>query len=400
METADLASVALYAGIALFAVFAGFLLGKQAGQRMEASKHLQDAKQQEKKIALIESSKNELRREIDHLTNLNEKYLNFVVRIPETVKHLNSSLTFDEIISSLIRFTKDIIDTNCIELYIYNEDARQMELEAAYRSTKKKRIAVPYGEGVIGKAAELRIITTRDSLLSGSKKSDESLYLGAPIMFRNRLIGVLGLGTISGATGNEKRLIAMVADLAGVSLQNCERLSSAQQEANTDSLTGLYNRKYFSERVLDEAQKAISYNFSISIFLFDIDHFKKYNDNNGHAEGDYLLRELAQILKSNTRGRDVIVRYGGEEFIVLLPNTGKEGAYLYGEKIRKAIKSAPFRNREKQPLGCVSISGGVATYPIDGDTIEAVIKYADSALYKSKESGRNRVTKYEHTNLT
>lgn len=400
METAELTSVAIYAGIALFAVFAVFFLGKQAGQRMEVSKHRQDAKQLDKQIALIEASKNELRREIDHLSNLNEKYLNFVVRIPETVKHLNSSLTFDEIISSLIRFTKDIIDTNCIELYIYNEDTRQMELEAAYRSTKKKRIAVPYGEGVIGKAAELRIITTRDSLLSGSKKSDESLYLGAPIMFRNRLIGVLGLGTISGATGNEKRLIAMVADLAGVSLQNCERLSSAQQEANTDPLTGLYNRKYFSERVLDEAQKAVSYNFSISIFLFDIDHFKKYNDTNGHAEGDYLLKELAHLLKINTRGRDVIVRYGGEEFIVLLPNTGKEGAYLYGEKIRKAIKSAPFRNREKQPLGCVSISGGVATYPIDGDTIEAVIKYADSALYKSKELGRNRVTKYEHTNLT
>jgi len=400
MNIADSNYAVFLTVVALLLIIVFFFMGKKSGSFMERNRRLEEGKFYEKKLVLIESSKNDLAREIENLKHMNEKYLYFVVRIPETVKHLNSSLTFDEIVSSVIRFTKDIVDTDCIELYLYNETAKQLELEAAYGSNKKNRIIVPYGEGVIGKAAERRIIVTKESSLQSSKKEDERISLGAPIMFRNRLIGILGLGKIKNAIGDEKRLIAMIADLAGVSLQNCERLSSAQEEANTDALTKLYNRRYFAERSLDEVQKAISYNFPISIFMFDIDNFKKYNDNNGHAEGDYLLRELANLLKENTRGRDVIARYGGEEFIVMLPNTDKKGAYCYAEKIRSLIESAPFKNREKQPLGFVSISGGIATFPGDADTIESTIKLADAALYKSKEAGRNRVIKFEHFKLT
>lgn len=395
----DYTYMALLTVLAFLILFVTFFMGKNAGSRFEKIRRIEEEKGLEKKFSLIESNKNELLKEIENLKHLNEKYLFFVVRIPETVKHLNSNLTFDEIISSIIRFTKDIIDTDCIELYLYNNTTNQLELEAAYGSNKKKRINIPYGEGVIGNTAELKLLTTRESLLSTSKKTDDQLFLGAPIMFRKRLIGVLGLGKIKNLGGNEKRLITMIADLAGVSFQNCERLSSAQHEANTDPLTKLYNRKYFAEKSLDEVQKAVSYNYPISIFMFDIDHFKKYNDNNGHAEGDYLLKDLSRLLKEHTRGRDVIVRYGGEEFIVLLPNTDNNGAYLYGEKIRSLVESRPFRHREKQPLGFVSISGGVATFPMDGDTIESIIKAADAALYKAKEAGRNKVARYEHIKL-
>ena len=112
-------------------------------------------------------------------------------------------------------------------------------------------------------------------------------------------------------------------------------------------------------------------------------------------EGDVLLKGLSKLLKENTRSTDTIARYGGEEFIVLLPNTEKNNAVLYAEKIRKAIESCPFPHREKQPLGYVSISGGVATFPLDGKSIDSIVKNADKALYESKTSGRNRVTKYE-----
>lgn len=396
----DSTYIALLTGIAFLIIFVFFFIGKNAGTRMEKTMRIEEKKSYDKKTVIIESVKNEILRENENLKRLNEKYLYFVVRIPETVKQLNSNLTFDEAISSIIRFTKDIIDTDCIELYLFDGNANQLALEAAYGSNKKKKIYVPYGEGVIGKTAELKVIITTENLLSVSKKTDDPIFYGAPIMFKGRLIGVLGLGKIKNSTSDEKRFIAMIADLAGVSLQNCERLSSAQKEANTDMLTSLYNRKYLAERALDEAQKALSYNFPISIFLFDIDHFKKYNDNNGHAEGDYLLRELSRLLKENTRGRDIVARYGGEEFIVLLPNTDKIGACIYAEKIRKLIESTPFRNREKQPLGFVSISGGVATFSLDADTIESTIKLADDALYRAKETGRNKITKFEHPTLT
>ena len=133
---------------------------------------------------------------------------------------------------------------------------------------------------------------------------------------------------------------------------------------------------------------------AFSIFLFDIDNFKNYNDTNGHVDGDQLLKELANVLKENTNADDLVARYGGEEFIVLFRDIGKEHAMAYAEKIRKRIEAHPFEHREKQPLGCISISGGVAEYPADGRTVEDVIKHADGALYESKESGRNRIALY------
>ena len=379
---------------------AAFILGRVTGGYGEKNRHAEEIITLEKKVLLAESSKNDLLREIETLKRVNEKYLHFVIRIPETVKKLNSLLTFDETVSSIIRFTKDMIDTDCIELYIYDEQAKQLELEAAFGSNRKSKITVPLGEGVIGRAAETEFITTLEGLQSGASRGNDRIFLGAPITFKSKLIGVLGIGRIKDYSGDIKRLIAMVADLAGVALQNCESLTTAQKQANTDPLTGLNNRKFFAEKSMEEAQKALSYNFPISIFMFDIDHFKKYNDNNGHAEGDYLLKELSRLLRENTRGSDVLARYGGEEFIALLPNTNKEGAFLYGEKIRGVIESAPFRNREKQPLGFVSISGGVATFPEDAETIEGTIKLADAALYNAKETSRNRVMKYEHFGLS
>lgn len=378
-----------------------FFIGKVSGGIFEKKRLLNEQNEFVKKLSLSESGKNDMRRQIEELKKQNEKYIYFVVRIPETVKHLNSTVTFDETISSIIRVTKDLVNTDCIEVYIQNEEKRMLTLEAAYGSKRKETISLAVGEGLIGKAAELKMMIAQESgAPSGTRALDGQIMHAAPMIFRGRLIGVLGLGRLINPTGDEKRLIAMVTDLAAVSLQNCEKLSNAQEEANTDPLTKLYNRKYFAERSLDEAQKSLSYNFPISIFMFDIDHFKKYNDQNGHTEGDYLLRELSSLLKKHTRGRDVVARYGGEEFIVLLPNTDKQGAAIYAEKIRNMIETTPFKHREKQPLGFVSVSGGVATFPADGDTIEAAIKLADAALYKSKEAGRNRVTLYEHSRLT
>lgn len=386
----------LTAGIGLAAALISFFLGRIAGGSLEKSRRLDETRALEKKVLISESGRQDLKRQLEEQQKLNEKYVYFVVRIPETVKNLNANLSYDEAISSIIRVTKDLVNADCIELYLLSEEKGVLELEAAFGSKKKQRVSVAVGEDLVGKAAQRGLVMTRER---GTGHTDEQIQTAAPILFRGKLLGVIGIGTIPNPTGDERRLIAMVTDLAAVALQNCERLTTAQKEANTDPLTQLHNRKHFGARATEELRKAVSYNFPISIFMFDIDHFKKYNDQNGHAEGDYLLRELADLLRTNSRSRDVVARYGGEEFIVMLPNTSKEGAVIYGEKIRKLIENAPFRNREKQPLGFVSISGGIATFPEDGDTIEAVTKRADEALYRSKESGRNRVMLFEQAGL-
>ena len=143
-----------------------------------------------------------------------------------------------------------------------------------------------------------------------------------------------------------------------------------------------------------------SYGSLFSIFIFDIDHFKNYNDTNGHMQGDVVLKEIGLLLRENTRSTNIAARYGGEEFILLLPDTQSQAAIKCAENIRRLIETHAFLYREKQPLGCVSISGGVATFPFDGKTVEEIIKHADEALYAAKASGRNCVMKYEPQSLS
>lgn len=385
----------LFIGAAFVAIIA-FLSGKKAGSYREKMEMIKAEKSYTKNLSIEKSQNNELQREINNLKEKNQTYLSFLIKIPDAVKNLNSNLSFDETISSIIRLTKDIIKAGVIELYIFNKETNLIELVAAVGSKKKEKVSIEYGVGLLGSAAENKITTSRTALqYSEYSEADDGIDIAASILFKGELIGMIGLGKIISSSGNEKRFISMIADFAGVAIQNCEHLETAKKEANTDALTGLYNRRYFFGRAIEAAQKALNYNFPLSIFIFDIDYFKKYNDANGHAEGDYLLKELSRLLRNNSRGMDIIARYGGEEFIVLLPNTDKNGASIYAEKIRKIIENHPFKHREKQPSGYVSVSGGVATFPSDGDTIDAVVRCADEALYGSKKAGRNVVTVYE-----
>jgi diguanylate cyclase (GGDEF)-like protein len=370
-----------------------FLSGKKAGIQQEKTKWSEVEKNYNKNLILKESRNTELQREIENVKRENEKYINFLIKVPEMVKKLSTDLTFDEIVSSIIRLTKILTDAQAIELYMFNGETNSLELVSAFGSNKKQKIIIKCGEGVVGKSAESRMMLSRTALHHPGV--DDNIDIAAPIFFKDRLIGAIGLGNIKTSSGNEKRFIAMVADLAGVFLQNCEYLETAREKAYTDPLTGLYNRRYFFERAIEASQKALNYNFPLSFFIFDIDHFKKYNDLNGHTEGDHLLKELSRLLKDHSRGMDVIARYGGEEFIALLQDTDKDGAIKYAEKIRKLIENYPFRHKEKQPSGYVSVSGGVATFPNDGDTIDTVVRHADEALYSAKRSGRNKVTRYE-----
>ena len=119
---------------------------------------------------------------------------------------------------------------------------------------------------------------------------------------------------------------------------------------------------------------------------------------NGHQEGDCLLKEISTLLNNLSRKKTVIARYGGEEFIAMLPDISKEGALAYAERVKEEVAGYPFAHKEKQPLGIVSVSGGVASFPEDADTIDKVIELADKALYKAKEEGRNLMIKHESSN--
>ncbi len=159
----------------------------------------------------------------------------------------------------------------------------------------------------------------------------------------------------------------------------------------TDEKTKLFNFRHFKSELQAEIARAKRFGESVSLIMIDADRFKHYNDTNGHMLGDEALIKMAKLMKSLCRETDKPARFGGEEFAILLPRTGKKEAVILAERIRKAIEDAVFVNQEKQPGGNFTASLGVATYPDDCVDAETLISAADKALYTAKEKGRNRV---------
>lgn len=159
----------------------------------------------------------------------------------------------------------------------------------------------------------------------------------------------------------------------------------------TDGLTGVFNQRHFYERLNAEIQRAERYGHSLALVMGDIDYFKRYNDSNGHLEGDRVLKDVAAIMLANVRGQDIVARYGGEEFSIIMPVTGRESALAAAERIRLAVREHPFPGETNQPGGELTISLGVAVYPGSAAEAKGLIKEADAALYRAKDKGRNRV---------
>jgi diguanylate cyclase (GGDEF)-like protein len=178
--------------------------------------------------------------------------------------------------------------------------------------------------------------------------------------------------------------------------QTNQRLTEAykrlEEVATTDGLTGLANKSHLLSRLDFEVLRAHRGGHQLSLMMMDVDHFKHYNDTHGHLPGDRLLAQLAELLRANLRSIDIIGRFGGEEFCVVLLDTGKRAAYRAAEKIRRAIERHRFEGDEQQPGGTLTISIGVAELEADPQTgPDRLIERADQALYKSKAGGRNRV---------
>ncbi len=171
-----------------------------------------------------------------------------------------------------------------------------------------------------------------------------------------------------------------------------ERANQELKELTTsDSLTNLFNKHYFERYFKAEFIRSHRFNHELSLIFIDVDYMKQYNDKHGRTRGDDLLRFIAELLSANIRITDVACRHSGDEFVIIMPETTKDGALLLAEKIRKAVEDYPFEGQETQPDGSVTVSIGVAGYPSDGDKGAEIIQYAVEALHEAKHSGHNRI---------
>ncbi len=187
-----------------------------------------------------------------------------------------------------------------------------------------------------------------------------------------------------------QQLASAAAEQIALALANLKLRETLRIQSTRDPLTGLFNRRYMEETLEREIRRAARRQRSLAAIMIDIDHFKRFNDTFGHEAGDTLLREMGTYLRSRVRGEDLACRYGGEEFILILPETTLEIAEKRAEEIREGVKHLHV-SINGQTLGTITLSAGVAVYPDHGLDSLQLVRNADSALYQAKEQGRDRV---------
>lgn len=321
-------------------------------------------------------------------------------QIPPTLVNAMVRMFRPEVAVVLVRRRSTITDPD-----------RENRLIVAAISTAQRQMKVGMevrlGEGPLGiAAARQRVMVRKDfeeeSALSYSinqASGQPEFDIIAPMVAGDDTIGVIAIARPERHYLSEREMVEMIARLGALTWTNLEAYRNVEIAAEVDGLTGIFNKAALlvklSEAVFDARKKGEK----VSIFLFDIDKFKSYNDANGHLVGDRLLRLLAKLVRDSVRSDDYFGRFGGEEFVLVMSGRSASQAMSAAEVIRKRIEEYPFEGEATQPGGRVTISGGVACFPDDADDSVELLRNADIALYEAKNAGRNRVVRSEPTGL-
>ena len=231
--------------------------------------------------------------------------------------------------------------------------------------------------------------------LPGHLKADS--FVTVPLRAKDKAIGVIFADnpySKEPITKDDIRLLLMFANQAGLAIENSQLYEHTLTLSHSDSLTGLWNHGYFQQLLSKEIERSKELSIPLSLAMIDIDNFKNYNDKLGHQAGDTLLKDIINIFRTNSRKNDIVSRYGGEEFTIIMPGTSKNEAFRICDRIRCGVEEHKFKDEEIQPNKNVTISAGIASYPIDADNKEDLIFHADMALYEAKKTGRNKVCLY------
>jgi diguanylate cyclase (GGDEF)-like protein len=313
-----------------------------------------------------------------------------------------------QIYESILAYSADLLNAERGSLWLFDETAKELTIKAARGLPvgREEIESIRLGEGIAGSVmnAGEPLATTIDTLGKATLPEREyktKSFISYPITIGPRKIGVLNVADKRGGTSYDMDDLAMI-DLVAPQIALALERAAWQHRANqfqlmsiTDPLTGLHNRRYMEARLSEELNRSKRYEFPMSFMMIDIDDFKYYNDRNGHQAGDRALEITAQCLRSTLRKADVASRYGGEEFTILLPQTNAAEAGAIADRLRRTIMATRFPNAEAQPLGAVTISIGLSTVSPTIDSVEAVIRAADRALYHAKSHGKNRAYAYQ-----
>ena len=320
----------------------------------------------------------------------------------EVAKRLGGSLKLDEILALVLRETGHMINFHTGIIYLRSEDDDDLYRMGAANGPHAELLkdsTVRRGDGFLGLTAEsgdaqlvndtrIDVRTADDVGLTQVHRS----MLVVPLVAETEVLGLLVLGDKRPGFFEDKHMqtISIIGGQTAVAVANVQLYRKLEQTAITDGLTGLYNYRYFFQRLTEEMDRANRYGCGLALVMLNIDYFKKINARYGHLVGDAVLARVAKLIAGEVRGCDLAARYGGEEFAVMMPETGPTEAMHVVECIRLAVRETLFEFDEARFQ--VRISAGVAAYPVHAGDLKGLLGAADAALYQAKEEGRDRAS--------
>ena len=320
-------------------------------------------------------------------------------RLNEIAQIISSSLDLSTVLQTILQLTSQLVSADLSALALASDDRNELQMTYSYMvSIDKVGRALHRGVGVSWRVFEtmstvvLSEYTSHFQALPEWKALGVHAYLGVPLISGKECLGVLNLFKVAPNREFKDRdrfLAEMVARQAGVAIQNSRRYEEAQRLATRDSLTSLYNRRHLFELAAREFDRSRRYNRPMAAIMLDLDNLKKINDTFGHQAGDQALQTVAKICISTLRRPDLIGRYGGDEFIMVLPETTLTSASNVAERLRNNVSKYPMTNEGAQVK--LSVSLGVAGLVPETRSLETLIDHADQAQYQAKQSGKDKV---------
>ncbi|MGH7254198.1 MAG: diguanylate cyclase, partial [Nitrospirales bacterium] len=323
-----------------------------------------------------------------------ERVTREITLLSEFGEFLQACDSSDEAFQVIIRFAKQLFPHDQGWLAMVGESRQVFETVAAWPTTEALGQVVGPGDCWALRRGRLHLLEDMASgtVCSHLGRTDPAASVCLPLVAQGETLGLLHLNRArDGVPGPiNHQLASTVCEHLALALGNLKLREALQKLSVRDSLTGLFNRRYMEESLERELSRAQRTRRSLGVIMVDLDHFKRVNDRHGHDAGDVVLREVASFLQRTSRKGDIACRYGGEEFILILPEATKEGTLQRARQLRQAVKLLKFQHRG-EPLGPISISAGVGLFPLHGKTGEEVLHQADAALYRAKAEGRDRV---------
>ena len=318
-------------------------------------------------------------------------------------KTLTSTLDYQEVLRAVMKIIADQFQPRDWSLLLVDEESEELyfAIVVGEASEKLKDVRLKMGEGIAGWVAQQgKPLITENAYqdprfarwVDQKTGFETKTIVCLPLVSKGRTLGVIELFNTPRGRFEEKDLLLLEAlsDFAAIAVENARYVKRIKDLSIVDDVTGLYNSRHLHTLLETEISRAVRYSAPFSVIFLDLDHFKLVNDNYGHLVGSRLLREIAAVLKFNLRTVDWATRYGGDEFVLILPRTGRKESLLVTKRLRHALNEAVFLKHEGLHLR-ITASFGIATYPDDAKTKEDVVRMADQSMYRIKRSTRDDI---------